>query len=455
LTIEATGVVTFNQALTLTHQGALTIRGASSVVFANGVTVQVDGDVTIDAKSLALMGGANSLSTTGGVLTITSATTGTTDSNITVSSSTSSVAASGALNLSNRELEAIGNGFSKVVIGEVGTGAVTLAGNTDLTSVAGVAVTLQGETITVAAGASGSAVQMPADVSLQASGNITLNAGLGTAGLNKVTINSTGGNVTMAGSTRIDSRGGDVSVRAANSLALAEIYARSSDHPHSGVVEIHAGTGTVTDANNDSAANIFAKAINFSGYGPVTSSGGNVLEAVAEVVHIDVPSGSVVRHSDADGRTYFDVVRAGHLYEQIVVVGNVTRVTEDLKTLLQNDADWIAAGIPVNSSLWASPVAIQSVTPLLTTSQNFAFNTAVGRYLAPMATSTALQGDVVLEGIDLGLNSNDLLSDSSYGLASRLEQSYVLGTPGAQPLISGLDNFSQDNFEYWVDSLSL
>jgi hypothetical protein len=48
-----------------------------------------------------------------------------------------------------------------------------------------------------------------------------------------------------------------------------------------------------------------------------------------------------------------------------------------------------------------------------------------------------------------------LLSDSSYGLANRLLQSYVLGTPGEQPLISGLDSFSQDNFEYWVETLSL
>jgi hypothetical protein len=64
VTIHATGVVRFDQALSLTNGGALDIRGASSVVFANGTTVKVDGNLTIDAQSLAFLGGADSLSST-------------------------------------------------------------------------------------------------------------------------------------------------------------------------------------------------------------------------------------------------------------------------------------------------------------------------------------------------------------------------------------------------------
>jgi hypothetical protein len=66
-----------------------------------------------------------------------------------------------------------------------------------------------------------------------------------------------------------------------------------------------------------------------------------------------------------------------------------------------------------------------------------------------------LQGDIVLSGSTANGLDDDLLSDSSYGLASRLQQAYILGTPGEQPLVSGLDTFSQDTFEYWVDTLSL
>jgi hypothetical protein len=93
---------------------------------------------------------------------------------------------------------------------------------------------------------------------------------------------------------------------------------------------------------------------------------------------------------------------------------------------------------------------------MFTPTSQFFFSTAASRYLAPTSTSAALQGDVMLDGIDLsGQGGDDLLSDTSYSLASRLQQSYILGTPGEQPLISGLDTFSQDNYEYWVDTLSL
>jgi hypothetical protein len=44
----------------------------------------------------------------------------------------------------------------------------------------------------------------------------------------------------------------------------------------------------------------------------------------------------------------------------------------------------------------------------------------------------------------------------SFGInATRLQRAYVLGSPGEQPLISGLSTFSQDSFEYWVNTLTL
>jgi hypothetical protein len=260
----------------------------------------------------------------------------------------------------------------------------------------------------------------------------------------------------MAAGTRVDSRGGDVQL-SANGLAVGTINARSDDLSVHGVVNINAGSGAVTDANRNSTADVFAKAINFSGYGPEAGSAGDVLEVSAEVVQITPPQGQVVRHTGADGQTYFNVVNGAERYQQLIVVGtNVTRVTEDPAALLKKtDAEKIAAGLPTNSSLLSAPVLTQSAAVFFSLAPQLTSSTAVSRYLAPASTSAVLQGDIVLSGSTANGLDDDLLSDSSYGLASRLQQAYILGTPGEQPLVSGLDTFSQDTFEYWVDTLSL
>jgi hypothetical protein len=182
------------------------------------------------------------------------------------------------------------------------------------------------------------------------------------------------------------------------------------------------------------------------------------------VVHISVPSGLVVRDTGTDGRTYFRVMDGTKVYQQLVVDGlAVTRVTEDPNLLLtRTDAEIMAAGVPGNSTLLKTPIFTQSSAALFAPSaqlSSFTTSTAVSRYLGGASTAAVLQGDVVLQGIDLNIASDfgaeDLLSDTSYGLANRLQQSYVLGTPGEQPLVTGLDTYSQDTFEYWVDTLSL
>jgi hypothetical protein len=262
----------------------------------------------------------------------------------------------------------------------------------------------------------------------------------------------------MAQETRLDSRGGDIDL-VGNGLAVGNIFARSEDFSVRGVVNINAGSGTVTDANRNSTADVFAKAINFSGYGPATGTAGDVLEVYAEVVQITPPQGQVIRHTGADGQTYFNVVNGAERYQQLIVVRtntNVTRVTEDPAALLKKtDAEKIAAGLPTNSSLLSAPVLTQSTEAFFSLAPKLNTTTAVSRYLAPASTSAVLQGDIELSGSTVNGSGDDLLSDSSFGLASRPQQAYILGTPGEQPLVSGLGTFSQDTFEYWVDTLSL
>ena len=454
LVVNATGAVKFDKSLTLTAGGTLTIQGASSVVFASGAIVQVDGDLTINAQTLALLGGADSLKSTvpNSTLTITS---DSTSNNIMIGSTVGQELA-GALNLTTRDVLAIGANFGKVVIGEAGLGVITVAGNTDLTSVAGSSIEVLGNTITLQAGNVGGAVQVPGVVSLSASGNVVLNSGISTATTSQVSVVSSGGSITMAESTRLDSLGGNIKL-AGNGLTLGYIDARSADRTVIGIVNIDAGSSTVTDANRNSAPDVYAKAINFTGYGPATGTSGDVIEVVADVVQISVSKGLVVRDTGADGRTYFNVMDGGKLYQQLVVEGtNVTRVTEDPAALLQKtDAELIAAGLPSSSSLLRSPVLTQATAVLFSPAPQFTSSMAVSRYLAPASTSAVLQGDIVLSGTTVNGYGDDLLSDSSYGLANRLQQAYILGTPGEQPLVSGLDTFSQDTFEYWVDTLSL
>jgi hypothetical protein len=265
----------------------------------------------------------------------------------------------------------------------------------------------------------------------------------------------------MAPGTRLDSRGGDVDLNAKNNLAIGTINARAADLSVSGIVTISATSGVITDANKNSTADIFAKAINFAGYGPVTDGAGDVLEAVAEVVHITVPQGIVVRDTGTDGRTAFNVMNNGKLYQQIVVEGAVTRITEDPIALLnmsKADSELIAAGIPRNSQLLQRPVDTQFFAPSMATSStasSMSIRTAVSRYLASPTAYDSRVSTIDLSGFGIDAPSGDLLSENSYGLASRLQQAYVLGTPGEQPFVSGLNTFSQDTFEYWVDTLSV
>jgi len=451
--INATGTVRFDDNLTLSNGGTLDIKGATSVVFASGKTVAVQGDMTIDAKSLALMGGANSVQTTGGVLTIKATDVG---GNVVLGQAPDQAATAGALNLSSREIDAIGSGFSKVVIGQAGQGSIVLAANTNLTSVTATPVDVVGQTITIQASPSG-VVQAPGAITLQASGDVVLGSSLSTVSNDKVTVISSGGNISMAQGTRLDSRGGDVVIQGAN-LSIGTVVAVSSTA--SGIVNIDAGNGIITDANQNSTADVIARVVNMVGYGPSAGSSGDVLEAAAEVVHFSVPSGLVVRDTGTDGRTYFRVMDGTKVYQQLVVDGHsVTRVTEDPNVLLKKtDAEIVAAGVPSNSTLLRNPTPTPSTAVLFAPTASlpiFTSTTAASRYLGTVSTAQALQGDVLLQGIDLNTSVDDLLSSNSYGLANRLEQSYVLGTPGEQPLVSGLDTFSQDTFEYWVDTLSL
>ena len=455
--IDAAGAVNFAKSLSISNGGTLTIRGASSVVFGAGVLTAVDGNITIDVKSLVLLGGADSLSSNGGVLTVTSANSG---NAITVGADLSAPAVAGALNFTSREIQAIGSGFSRLVLGQTNTGSITLAANADLTSVgASTAIKLRAASLTAVAGGT---VRMPGAITLSVSDSLVLNSSMTTAVAASITLSSSSGNIAMAAGTSLSSNGGDVSVKVSDghSVALSIIDTRMAGAATgSGIVDLQSGTGSISDANNDSAVNVFAKAVNFYGYGADSAAAGNVIEVQADVVRVSAPQGTVLRHADLSGYSHFDVVSGGKLYEQLVVLNNtVTRVTEDPSTLLlKDDASLVAAGLPSTSSLLKSPrsASLLPQTQLLgyITPVDQSGNMNVISYLGAPATGKLGEGGYL---VGSSTSSSDvLLSDASYGIADKLQHSYMLGTPGEQPLISGLSTFSLGNYDYSVDTLSL
>jgi hypothetical protein len=197
---------------------------------------------------------------------------------------------------------------------------------------------------------------------------------------------------------------------------------------------------------------IFAKGVNFAGYGSIGGVSGDVLEVTADVVQVTAPKGLVVRDSGADGRTYFNLMDSGKLYQQLVAVGAVVRVTEDPAGLFGKSLDaQRAAGLGTATGMFALAVPQQLSAVNIVQSSNL----QVAQYLqnGVMAEITANSGLISISLV--GAQASSVSTDQSYGIAERLEKAYVLGTPGEQPLISGVQSFSQDNFEYWIDSLNL
>jgi hypothetical protein len=82
---------------------------------------------------------------------------------------------------------------------------------------------------------------------------------------------------------------------------------------------------------------------------------------------------------------------------------------------------------------------------------------ASGRNEVAFGTATSWTGQAFTgasQNVEITIAAANL--DRGAGsIAERLQRAYLLGSPGEQPLISGLSTFSQDSFEYWVNTLSL
>lgn len=142
LVIDAGGVVTFNDGLTLRNGGSLIVQGATQIVFFGAVTLQLGlapapGDVLLEADEIDLAIGSEQFSG-GGEVTLRPATLGLPIALL----SPAGALTAGVLNLETAELRAFADGFAGFVIGHqgvdgraaAGTGAVSIGASTVLDS---------------------------------------------------------------------------------------------------------------------------------------------------------------------------------------------------------------------------------------------------------------------------------------------------------------------------------
>jgi hypothetical protein len=316
LVIEATGTVTFTGQLTLGNNGRLIVRGGGNVVFLAGADLGT-GNATLEVSGLQADGGAGSI-TGQGTLAISGQAAGTA---IHLGSG-----GGAGLVIGETALAALGNGFDAIQFGSgvgAGAGAVTI-GNADLRAT-DAAINVLGSSIAISAGGTG--LRIDTDLALRSDGAITTAGQIVASAAADLTLASNNSTLTMAAGSRIASAGGQVDLAAAGALAIAGVDARAAGGG-AGSVNLRSTSGVITDANGDTGIDVYAQAVDFVGVGPATGAG-NVLEVAAPIVRVDPGAGLVLRESGADGRTYYNVLSGGTMTQALVAVGPSVRVTSD------------------------------------------------------------------------------------------------------------------------------
>jgi hypothetical protein len=256
------------------------------------------------------------------------------------------------------------------------------------------------------------------------------------------------GDLVMAAGSRLATADHPVTLRAAGALTLAEVDAGTA-----GVVLV-AG-GLISDADNDSATNIRAGWLVMRGLGPVLAPGqsSNPAAIDVEAARIDLGAdggGVVLRDTGADGRTRYNLLQGGVLYQLVEASGESSRAASggDSVNSASEAAAWLNAVRPL-SELRDGDGRKTGLAALRGDSlARLPEDSAAALYLATLK-ATPLEAAPALALPAAGLSAE------SFGLAQRLEQSWLLGSASLQPAAGGLSHVGSDRFDYWEDSLAL
>ena len=423
--INTTGAIDFAGGVTIAAGGTLTINGATSVTFASTADFTQAGNVKISTTVLNFAGGAGSVRGVG---------------NLTLQGPTASApihlgstVVAGSLNINAQDVSAIASGFQQVVIGTVdaSTGhASTTAGAVDIDGSMSLAafsspLGIYASSITVDAGGTG--VHVGGPLVLDAVGQIQIGSNVTTTVAANVSLTSATSTVQMTAQTAIATLGGNVTVTTGNSsnATLSVIDTRATGSDVGAVVAIDVQNGRVIDANADSSVNVYGAAVSMKGYGITDTPGSSqnsVLKVRAPVVYVASPTGDVVADAGQDGRTNYNALDHGTLYEELISVGATTRVT------LPGDA--VAGGGSEAPTAGTLDVSLIHAA-------------AADAFMSRLLSATIASADA--DGVSLGGATADTAEPSGY----------VLGSMSGHPSVSGVDSYGDGAVDWWTESLEV
>lgn len=308
LTIEAGGIVVFEDQLTLLNGANLTITGATQVVFKGAVTLQLGlaatpGNVTIEADEIDLQMGDELFRGTG-LLSLSAATPGL----ATALLSPVGAATAGVLNLETAEMRAFADGFSLIVIGQVGQGAMTVGAVTTLDGISfRDSVALRGATISITDYSDPNAMlRLGAGdvISLQATGDISI---FNEIEADVVQLTSSGGSVTQ-GDALADNRGSEairalgLEVSAATGITLGSVEVNNLEASNSGAGDI---TVQVNAARNTTRFDdaLITGSLNIESLAQLAGSGTNGINITTAAGGITLAAGPGIQIAGAGALT--------------------------------------------------------------------------------------------------------------------------------------------------------
>lgn len=311
LTLQAAGKVEFKGVLDLSA-GSLSIVGATELVIGNVVVTSGNAVIRVDALTLAglISGSASAKVELAGA-----------SGGVTVGSATGT-----GLALSAAQLAAV-QGFGHVQVGRSDLGTTAIAVDA-LNTLATPHLTLAGSTLALTGASTGpnAAVTL---LDLAAGQDLTLAGTLALTAAGADVHATVGGALLMAADGQLATQAGDVQLQAGGDLRVGRIDTRATAGGATAAVVLASTGGTISEANADSAADVFADLLTLRGRGPGLSGGASeapaALDVQANKLDVDAPSGVVLRDSGSNGRTAFNLLDGGQLYQQLVALGAPSR----------------------------------------------------------------------------------------------------------------------------------
>lgn len=247
------------------------------------------------------------------------------------------------------------------------------------------------------------------------------------AGFGTIAIGDAGtGRVVMAAGSLLDSGGRQITLQAAGDLGVARIVAGAA-----GVVLDSAG-GTIYDSGNDRSTDVSAAWLLMRGHGPALAAGQSstvaAIDVEAAVLDLGAAGGVTLRDSGTDGRVRYNLLEGGAVYQWLEAPATSQR----------------AASAAPGATPAAVAEGLAALRPLAALR-----DAGETRRMAWQAEPREGASALYLEAITAAP------AEAGGWLAQRLEQAWLLGQAGEQPVAAGGRLGATPTVELWDEALSL